>query len=1307
MINHRATPPRSGDTLADRFELAQLVGEGGMANVFRARDRHSGALVALKLLRVDGGKSRERFDQEAELLRGLEHRGIVRYVAHGSDGGEPFLAMEWLEGEPLAARLARGPLGVVDSVKLGLCVATALAFAHARGVVHRDIKPSNLFLPAGDVERVKILDFGIAQAADRARITTDSGGVIGTVGYMAPEQACGDTDVDTRADVFSLGCVLHECITGRPTFGGDHLVAVLAKILFEEAPSLLERGVAGVGALDALLARMLHKDRSERPRDGAALAAELGALPAPGEVAHASPSRPPPSLTQSEQRLFCVVVAGEVPDDPAATLAREDALDLSFEDTVEDSLYDVVRSFNAQLERLVDGSVVATLVGHGVATDQAARAARCALAMRTFLPEAPMALAIGRGEAAGALPSGEVIDRAAALLMGKKGIGSAAGQGISVDAVTCGLLPPQFEVRRSGAMLDLVSEREVRAGVRTLLGKPTPCVGRERELELLRATFEECAAESSPRVVLITGAPGVGKSRLRAELVGELAGRRMQIWESHGDAMNAGAPYAMIAPLVRHAAGLLEGDSAEVRREKLARRVGRHVAESERRRVAEFLGELGGVPSPPEPSAQLRVARADAIVMVDQVRRAFIDLVAAEAANAPLLLVLEDLHWGDVPSVTLLDAALRVVRDRPWMVLALARPDVADAFPRLWEGRGVTRVELRELSDRAAAGLVRHALGQRVSGETVERVVAQAAGNPFYLEELIRALAEGQGDALPGTVVAMVQTRLEALGPDARRVLRAASLLGEVFSHAAVAALVGMAPGAPALSATLGELVDKELISERAGGLGVEASYGFRHAVTRDVAYGMLTADDRALGHRLAGEWLEAHGSEDALRIAEHFERGGEPARAVDGFRRGAEEALAGNDFEAALAHAARGLACGAAGATKGALHMVRCDARAWCGDHAAAIDEARAAMELFARGSEPWFAAIGRRVLECRRLGRVDEATAVSEVLLADWPSDASNGAVVAACLAADTLCLLGRPALGCALVDAVDERVAPGDELELVTLGHVYRARGLRDHFRDLNPAALPTWLPRSIDAFDAAGDVRNACVQRGNLGYSLIALGAYEDSERALRAALETASRLGLVTLVSVCEQNLGAVLGRLGRVEEGCRVEQAAAAAFASRGDHRLESAARAYLALLELQRGDVEAALREAERAVDVASTLAATRARALATLARVHLARRDPARALPAAAAAHVLVLELGALEAADGFVRLVYAEALAAAGEHNEAAVAIADARDQLLARAGRMTDPRLRASYLERVPESVRTLELAAAWRTPDAAS
>ncbi len=321
-----------GSLFADRFEALRAAHSGGMGTVFRARDRVSGAEVALKVLFGQGAQDVERFTREATILAGLGHPGIVRYVAHGmARSGEHYLAMEWLEGEDLSARLARRGLTMGESLSLVRRAAEALAAAHQRGLVHRDLKPSNLFLVRGDVEGVKIVDFGIARLGlDAARVTR-TGVLLGTPGYMAPEQIQGPPVHDPRADVFALGCVLFECLTGRAAFEGSTAASVLAKILLQEMPRTRALRPEVPAAVDQLTARMMARDPEERPRDGAAVAAAIAAL---GDLAKLPGGAAPPvdprrapgptpsdattSLTMSEARLVSVVLAGRVEDEGEA-----------------------------------------------------------------------------------------------------------------------------------------------------------------------------------------------------------------------------------------------------------------------------------------------------------------------------------------------------------------------------------------------------------------------------------------------------------------------------------------------------------------------------------------------------------------------------------------------------------------------------------------------------------------------------------------------------------------------------------------------------------------------------------------------------------------------------------------------------------------------------------------------------------------------------------------------------------------------------------------------------------------------------
>jgi tetratricopeptide (TPR) repeat protein len=1299
-----------GDAVGGRFLIEEQAASGGMATVYRARDRLRGGAVAVKVLHGQGRIDVERLAREAALLAELAHPGIVGYVAHGAtEQGAPFLAMEWLEGETLqqrfaAARAADVParMPVAEAVRLARRVAEALAVAHRRSVVHRDIKPGNIFLPGGDVGRAKLVDFGIARHTRRVRELTQTGTLIGTPGYMAPEQARGIDDVDPRADVFALGCVLYECLTGQPAFVAEQMIGLLAKILLDEVPPLRELVPDGSipARLDALVGRMLAKEPDDRPADACVLELELQAIAAGVDgLAAGSPAPvapPPRALGRAEQRILCVLLVQDAlprgPDGEAPTVRLRDL------PPQEEALRAAVLPFGGRLEPVVDGSVAVTISGAGTAMDQAAAAARSALALRRLLPDAPVAVATGRAVLTSRLPAGEAIDRAVRLLSAPRGDRPPA---ILLDDVTAGLLGSRFEVAGDDGGLTLRGELEEETA-RTVLGKPTPFIGRERELGRLLDTFRECAAEPVARAVLVTAAAGAGKSRLRYELCRRVVEERpgVEILVGRGESVAAGAPFGMLAPAIRRLCGIVDGEPLGVRRRRLRARLGRHLGVDDALRACDFIGEMVGVPFPDERSDALRAARRDPKLMGDAMRGAWQDWLAAECAAHPVLIVLEDLHWGDLPSVKLVDAALRNLADRPLLVLALARPDVHAQFPQLWAERPLEEIRLAPLTRRAAERLAAATLGDAATPDRLASVVELADGNPFYLEELIRGVAAG-ASSLPVTVLGMVQARLDALDDETRRVLRAASVFGERFWRGGVAALAGERELEPRLD----ELVDRELIVRRVTAtLPDERELVFRHALVREAAYASLTSADRALGHRLAGAWLErVAGGDDAalgfvMALAQHYDLGGEPDKARRWYRRGAEQALEGHDLPTAISRAGRAIACGAAGETLGALRLLCAEAHAWRGERQVASSCADEACRLLPRGAPVWFRAAAEAIEARCMLADVERASAlareVSEVAVG---AGADARVEKIACLSRAALVLLfaGQSAIVSELGAQLDGLAGAGLDLERRVLGRLRELRALEAYYAG-DPEGNLVGLEAAHAAYQAAGDARGACQALAYIGFAHLELGCFHEAEQALERARADAERLGLAHVLAVAWKNLGLVAAARGDLDEARRLEERAAAVFAGLGVPRMEGAARRWLALLACQTGDALAAEREARRAIELLEAAPPKRVGAHAALGRALLLQGRVVEALDAARAAVELAARLGVADESHTLAPLVYAEALTAAGHVDEAREVLLAAREALLERAGRITDESLRRSFLA-VPENARVLELA----------
>jgi serine/threonine protein kinase len=261
------------------YEVEEVIGHGGMGIVLKAFDPGLSRHVALKVLAptlAGSATARRRFTREGKAAAAVRHDHIVAvYGVHEADG-LPYLVMEHVAGESLQDRLDRlGPLEVRDVVRIGLQTASALAAAHAQGLVHRDVKPANILLEeggAGEV-RVKITDFGLARTADDVSLT-QNGVVAGTPEYMAPEQARGQA-VDPRADVFSLGCVLYALCTGAPPFRADTPLAVLRRVCEDEPAPLRTRNPAVSAWLEAFVAGLLAKDPADRPASAEEVAALL------------------------------------------------------------------------------------------------------------------------------------------------------------------------------------------------------------------------------------------------------------------------------------------------------------------------------------------------------------------------------------------------------------------------------------------------------------------------------------------------------------------------------------------------------------------------------------------------------------------------------------------------------------------------------------------------------------------------------------------------------------------------------------------------------------------------------------------------------------------------------------------------------------------------------------------------------------------------------------------------------------------------------------------------------------------------
>lgn len=1287
---------RVGDVVADRFVIEALAGAGGMGSIYRARDQSTGELVALKTIRGEDSILDERFALETRVLAELVHPAVVRYVAHGhARSGIAFLAMQWLEGETLSQRLKKGSIDLQGSLALAKRAAEGLAVAHGKGVIHRDIKPANLFLLHGDPRQTMLIDFGLAREAELS-LGTKTGIILGTPGYLSPEQARGKKPIGPRADVFSLGCVLYRCLTGQPPFEGDNPVAVMAKLVFEDPPRIQDVRPDIPSAISDLVSRMMAKQPDDRPADGAEVVRALDAIAqgAPLEAARPPPKPKRASISLEEERFITVVVAARTPNDPESVPL------LSPSGEPWPALASSVAPFDATLAALTDGSLVATLLGKD-ATLQAEKAARCALFLASRLPKHQVVVASARRASSANAALGQLIDRVMTMTRqtasqtGQAGLAGQTGQTgfpIRIDEVMAGLLDRHFEVGADATSRLLLRAREAtEASPRSLPGRSSAIVGRDRELSRIAAIFEAVLRRPACRAVLVLGAEGLGKSRLRQEIIARVLAREPStaVWTARGDPVRKGAPFSLLAELVRRS---VKNPPPSALYNELVAKLSPSLGPEQAARTAQSLAIIAGAPTPSQ-----RPGRREPSLVGENIRRAFGLLAKAELGRGPLLITLEDLQWGDLPSVQAIDLVMTQCREAPLFVLAIARPEVMEAFPRLFADHRIEEITLEPLAFSACVALARQVLGDAAPRAQVEELARRSAGNAFFLEEMLRATLEGRSGAVPLSVVAMAEARLAELDADARQLVRAASVFGTAFWTDGVHVLLGEALSERAIAQSLADLERRGIVMRSADSrFPSEDEWAFQQDAFREAAHATLTEADKALGHRLAGEWLERAGEPDAFVLAEHFALGGEALRAAAWYLEAAEQALAGNDFATAKERARLGAMAGAKGEMLGALHLAAAEAERSLGQTLAAHEHAVSAIGLLDRGGPTWLRAAAELGMTSGASGRYAELLGVVEALVR--MSITSEGYASTAARLASVLFGAGRPDLAEALLARAEAQDRPSSKGEPLLHGALFAARAARAAVEG-DAFAQAHLLREAVGAYMHAGAGALAMLERRELGQTLLKLGAFEEAERLVAELCSKARRIGFLSLLDECIPLLAlAVLGR-GAVDEAREVLAEALALADRKRSPRAEAMVWIVAGRIALTSGDLGLAERHATAALAVSGAPPSLRLHAMGLLGLVLARSRRPAEGQTITQEAMALLELQKGVDEGSSLVRLAYVEVLAAL-DPALASQALATSRAVLLARASRIADPALRASFLSRVPENASTLSMAEAW-------
>jgi hypothetical protein len=1244
-----------GLQLDGRFEIQRFVASGGMSAVFSARDRQTGRRVAVKVFEDNRSWLSERSERESTILSELRHPNIVSFVEHGlTPDGRRYLAMEWVEGKTLRDILRVRRLTVRETVRLAQRVSEALGEAHRRGIVHLDLKPANLIVTEHAELDVKVLDFGLAGLLGDEE--GQAAALQGTPGYMSPEQA-ERRSPSFPSDVFSLGCVLYECLTQSPAFFDNEASAALLKAVASQPEPLSRLRPRTPPELLQLIERMLAKDPATRPDCDAILAA-LGRIDD-----HPVDDGPTTvdGITLDEQRITSLFVLRAAQAGPLAfRLHRSNLADLGF-----------------TLHVMMDGTTVGVLAEPVTPLEAAIRGIRAASRVCGLIPQARATVALGPVRKGQMHPSAQALDAAFARL-DKTPEGA-----VSSDEAVALLTADRFDVVSRGPIYLVEGERSLAEEPRPVLGRITPLVGRETEVERLQDSLRSAFSTPEAALSLCTGESGLGKSRVLWSMAAE-AGR-------HG------------ATVLRLRAELNRQDSLGVWRRALREHFGlRTEMTPDERRAA--LGRAGVSADEQEVlSDWLSVSASET---VDPLRSAserrgalgaWFDRVLQEA---PLAVFIDDAHAMDPASVDTLAFLLQRFDDRPLFVMAAGPSSVENRFDALVEkGPGVT-VRLERLPDHDLARLVDAVLGDACDAPTRHRIIEQAQGNPFVLEELLRAVARGESDRLPESVLGLIQARMAALSPSARRLLRAASIYGRRFWTAGLAPMVDL--DAAALWAGLEELERAEIIrrldySELPG----DVTYRFRHSLIREAAYESLPREERRLGHLRAAEWLEDYRLAPPRTIADHWERGGQPRRAVSHYREAAEAALGAYDLDGALEIVRQGRQRDTNPADRGALLLTEAEVRTVRGEFRTAAELAFQATQGLEAGSARWFRAQLSRI---RSAGQIGRPSVVLDALAEVRRHEAPAVWIKTACLSEGILALLrsGLRDQAEELGEELRSWVARGPELDPMARAHVVSAEANLAWGRN-DVSTVLRRREEAATAFREAGDTRLACAALGESGTARIGVGDLAGALELLLDALEEARRVGLPHTEATLDALVGHAYARQRRFEHASRHLRRAIRSFRALRDRRGEGRARAYLAAGLRQAGELEAARSEADRACAMLAEFPQLRAGALAVRAQaeLELEAEDP---LSTAAEAYAVLRTTGAVDEGEMMIHLVYARSLEHAQHGDELRSVLAEARTSLLRKADGLKDGRLRTSFLVRVPEHAQLLALARRYAGPD---
>ncbi len=887
-----------GETVLHYSVISEL-GRGGMGIVYKAEDTKLRRTVALKFLprqREASAEDRARLLLEAQAAAGLNHPNICVIHSVEEDGDEQFIVMEFVDGITLRKKISEGALHIRQALDYCVQIAEALHDAHSRGIVHRDIKADNIMItPNG---RVKVMDFGLAKLKGRATDTTSSGAA-GTLVYMSPEQARGD-DVDAPSDIWSLGVLLYEMLTGRLPFSHDYEAAVVYSLLNE--PPLPPRDIREEISpkLEKIVLKCLRKESTERYASALQLAEELREVSGSDSTAdvrsfNSDRRREPKKATERKPATILSLRLPGYSDGAAAAESEEVYL---FMERIGSTAEKTARKYDGTVGK-ISADEIRILFGLPEAIERPAeKAVRAAIEIRAGLQELGKkenalrhfnpAIAVDTGLViAGDLGPGgtsdytivgdpmDLTDKVVRRLeKGQIVVGPLTHkqtkeyfdykQGPAVDLRNNRQRIPCFELvgpKQKSSRTTAISDRRI----------SSPLVGRDREMNLLELHLLK-AINGEGSIVNIVGEPGLGKSRLIAELKQREAMNRVLLLEGKSVSYGRNLSFHPIIEILKRWARIEEDDPEPNAMEKLGRAIGALNPDGTDE-ILPFVASVMGMQLTDKQARFIEGIAGEAMMKI--VQKHIREIMLKESQRKPIVYILEDLHWADQSSLDLLQSLYRLAQNNRIMFLNVMRPNYPETSDRLLAAIRtkypdlVTDITLDPLTSVNCRVLINNLVDAgKLPAQTTETILKRADGNPFFIEEVIRSFLDegaiefkngkisptGRTDDLliPDSVQQILAARIDKLDEGTKSLLKIASVIGRSFFQKILA---GVPESVSEVDERLEYLEGIQLI--RKTRKTDEVEYQFKHALVQEVAYESIPSKKRKEYHLKVAQVIE------------------------------------------------------------------------------------------------------------------------------------------------------------------------------------------------------------------------------------------------------------------------------------------------------------------------------------------------------------------------------------------------------------------------------------------------------------------